>query len=242
MVAPVRSPRLRSGPAPSDASSVRPPGRRFRAAHGRRLRPTRSRVRSTRLSQIGVPAAVVAIVVMMVVPLPTMLLDLLLRLQPGRRHRHPAGQHVRAEAARLLDLPVAAADRHAVPPGPQRQLHPARAPARQRRQGHRELRALRRRRLARRRPRDLPHPRRDPVHRDHQRRRPGGRGRRPLHPRRHARQADGDRRRPQRRPHHRGRGPPPPPGGRRRGRLLRRDGRRLQVRQGRRHRRPSSSR
>ena len=35
-------------------------------------------MRSTRLSQIGVPAAVVAIVVMMVVPLPTVLLDLLL--------------------------------------------------------------------------------------------------------------------------------------------------------------------
>ena len=35
-------------------------------------------MRSTRLSQVGVPAAVVAIVVMMVVPLPTMLLDLLL--------------------------------------------------------------------------------------------------------------------------------------------------------------------
>ena len=35
-------------------------------------------MRSTRLSQIGVPGAVVAIVVMMVVPLPTVLLDLLL--------------------------------------------------------------------------------------------------------------------------------------------------------------------
>ena len=35
-------------------------------------------MRGTRLSQIGVPAAVVAIVVMMVVPLPTVLLDLLL--------------------------------------------------------------------------------------------------------------------------------------------------------------------
>jgi flagellar biosynthesis protein FlhA len=35
-------------------------------------------LRSTRLSQIGVPAAVIAIVVMMVVPLPTVLLDLLL--------------------------------------------------------------------------------------------------------------------------------------------------------------------
>jgi flagellar biosynthesis protein FlhA len=35
-------------------------------------------VRSTRLSQIGVPGAVIAIVVMMVVPLPTALLDLLL--------------------------------------------------------------------------------------------------------------------------------------------------------------------
>src|SRR5581483_8428686 len=58
--------------------SVRPPGRRCRAAHGRRPSHPRSRVRSTRLSQVGVPAAVVAIVVMMVVPLPTMLLDLLL--------------------------------------------------------------------------------------------------------------------------------------------------------------------
>ena len=38
----------------------------------------RSHLRSTRLGQIGVPAAVVAIVVMMVVPLPTVLLDLLL--------------------------------------------------------------------------------------------------------------------------------------------------------------------
>ena len=35
-------------------------------------------MRSTRLGQIGVPAAVIAIVVMMVVPLPTLLLDLLL--------------------------------------------------------------------------------------------------------------------------------------------------------------------
>jgi len=35
-------------------------------------------LRSTRLSQVGVPAAVVAIVIMMVVPLPTVLLDLLL--------------------------------------------------------------------------------------------------------------------------------------------------------------------
>src|SRR4051812_25528553 len=38
------------------------------------------------------------------------------RLQPGRRHGHPAGEHARAAGPRLLDLPVAAAHRHAVPP------------------------------------------------------------------------------------------------------------------------------
>ena len=70
---------------------------------------------------------------------------------------------------------------------------------------------------------------------DHQRRRPRGRGRRALHPRRHAGQADGDRRRPQRRPDHRRAGARAPRRDRPRGRLLRRDGRRLEVRQGRRH-------
>ena len=64
---------------------------------------------------------------------------------------------------------------------------------------------------------------------------------RALHPGRHARQADGDRRRPQRRADHRRGGPHAPRRDRPRGRLLRRHGRRLEVRQGRRHGRRASS-
>ncbi len=89
-------------------------------------------------------------------------------------------------------------------------------------------------RQRRRRPRDLPDPRGDPVRGRHQRRRARRRGRRALHARRDARQADGDRRRPQRRADHRRAGPQPPLGDRPGSRLLRRDGRRLEVRQRRR--------
>ena len=61
---------------------------------------------------------------------------------------------------------------------------------------------------------------------------PGRRGGGPLHPRRHARKADGHRRRPRLGRHRRARGAPPPQGDRRRGRLLRRHGRSVQVRPG----------
>src|SRR5947199_41800 len=79
-------------------------------------------------------------------------------------------------------LTAAALHREHVRPAADRERHPPRPTAWFRGQGDRELRPLRGRRIARRRPGHLPDPLRDPVHRDHERRRPGGRGRRPLHP------------------------------------------------------------
>ena len=158
------------------------------------------------------------------------------RHQHRARHARAARQHVDPARPRLLDLPVVPPHRDAVPARAQRVGHPARAAARLRRQGHRVVRSLRGRRLGHRRPRDLPHPHRDPVHRDHERCRARRRGRGPIHARRDARQADGDRRRPQLRPDQRDRGEAPPQGDRRRSRLLRRDGRCVEVREGRRDR------
>ncbi len=56
------------------------------------------------------------------------------------------------------------------------------------------------------------HPAGHPVHRHQPRRRAHRRSDRPVHPGRHARQADGHRRRPERRLHRRDRGPEAPPG------------------------------
>ncbi len=163
-------------------------------------------VKNRNVSQFAVPIGVIGIIVMMVVPLPTFLLDLLHRAEHHRRPADPAGQHVRAAAAGLLGLPRAAAGRHAVPARAQHQRHPAGAARRLRRQGDRRVRQLRGRRLPGHRPGHLPDPGHRPDRRGHQGRRAGRRGRRPVHPRRDARQADGDRRRPQRRPDRRGRG------------------------------------
>ena len=154
---------------------------------------------TNRIGQIAIPAAIVGIVVMMVVPLPTA------APRPAARHQHRA-RNARAARVdvhdarpRLLDLPVVPLDRDAVPARAQRVGDAAHPAARLRGQGHRSVRPLRRRRFGHRRPRDLPHPHRDPVHRDHERCRTRRRSRGALHPRRDARQADGDRRRPQRR-------------------------------------------
>ncbi len=190
-----------------------------------------------RIGQIAIPAAIVGIVVMMVVPLPPPLIDLLLVSNIALAVLALAREHVDPPRPRLLDLPVVPPHRDALPARAQRVGHPPRAPARIRGQGDRVVRSLRRRRIRRRRPRDLPHPHRDPVHRDHQRCRTRRRGRGSVHPRRHARKADGDRRRPQLRPHRRDRSEAPPQGDRRRSRLLRRDGRCVEVREGRRDRR-----
>ena len=194
------------------------------------------------LGKMAVPIGVVAIVLMLVVPLPAALLDLLLALNitasllillVAMQIKKPLDFAVFPSlllVATLFRLALNVCSTRLV-------LTDGYAG-----QGHRGVRPLRRRRLAGRRPGHLPDPDDHPVRRHHQRCRPRGRGRRPLHPRRHARQADGDRRRPQRRPDRRGAGPPAPPRGHRRGRLLRRDGRCVEVRQGRRHRRRSSSR
>ena len=147
------------------------------------------------------------------------------------RHRDA----LRAARARLLRLPEPPAAHHAVPARDQRVRHAPHAAARRRGPRRRGVRQLRRRRQRRRRPDHLLHPHRDPVRGHHERRRPRRRGGRALHARRHARQADGDRRRPQHGPDHRRGGAQAPRGDLPGGRLLRRDGRRLEVRQGRRH-------
>ena len=154
----------------------------------------------------------------------------------------PAGQSEHPRAAGVQLVPAAASHRHALPAGPQRLGRKAHPPQRPCRRGHQRLRQGGRRREHRRGDRRIPDPGRDPIRRHHERRGPGERGRGPLHPRRDARQADEHRCRPQRRPHHPGRSPRPPPCHREGIGLLRRDGRRIQVRQGRRRRRPGDHR
>ena len=163
--------------------------------------------------------------------------------RPAARRQHQpvraggAGRHRPRRLPEAVGVPVPAADHHHGAAGPERLVHPADPAERVRRQGHRDLRQLRGRWLGPGRAGRLPDPDRDPVRGHHGRRGAGCRGRGAVRPRRHAGQADGDRRRPGRRTHRRGRGTASPPAHRHRVRLLRRDGRRLEVRQGRRHRR-----
>ena len=188
------------------------------------------------LTKLGVPVGIVFIVVMLVVPLPAIVLDLLIALNiTGALLVLMVVMFV----ARPLDFAsfpaiilVTTLFRLALNVSATRLVLLARV----RRQGDRHLRPLRGRRLAHRRPDRLRDPPGHPVRRHHQRCRPRRRGRRPVHPRRDARQADGHRRRPELRAHRRGPGPQAPRRRPRRGRLLRRDGRRLEVRQGRRDR------
>jgi flagellar biosynthesis protein FlhA len=58
------------------------------------------------IGKVAVPAGVVLIVLMLVIPLPAFILDLLLVGQHLRVAADPAGQHVRQAAARLRDLPA----------------------------------------------------------------------------------------------------------------------------------------
>ena len=162
------------------------------------------------------PLAVVFVVAMMVIPLPTAVLDLLLAMNLSARGAVPARLDERSQRRSTLSVvPVACCSSPRLfRLGAERHHGPTRALAGRRRQGRRGVRHLRHRRLAHRRPGDLPDPGRHPVRRDHQRREPRRRGRGALHPRRHARQADGDRRRPQRRRDRRRRGPAPPSRGR----------------------------
>ncbi len=145
-----------------------------------------------------------AVVLLMIVPLPPLLLDLLLSIDIGLAVvllltaiyvRQPVEFSVFPSLLLLLTLIRlslnVASTRLVLMHG-----------ARRRRGGrprHHGLRPVRRRRQLRRRRRHLPRPDRDSVHRHQPRRGPhlGSHG--AVHPRRDARPADGDRRRPQRR-------------------------------------------
>ena len=79
--------------------------------------------------KIGIPAAIIGIVVMMVVPLPAIVLDLLIAVNITGAVLILL---VACTVTRPLDFavfPVAAADRHAVPAGAQRQRDPPGAAA-----------------------------------------------------------------------------------------------------------------
>ncbi len=149
------------------------------------------------ISQLAVPVGVVGIVLLLVVPLPAAVLDVLIAfnitaslviLLTSMYVKRPLDFSVFPSLIlvfTLLRLGLnVASTRLVLRDGYAGQVIDA--------FGH-----YRRRRLAGHRPGDLHHPRRHPVRGDHQRRRPRRRGRRAVHPRRDARQADGDRRRPQ---------------------------------------------
>ncbi len=158
--------------------------------------------------------------------------------------RDPDGRAVGVETARFFGLPDRLAARDAVPSRAQRRLDARRARPRPRRHVgggpcDRSVRPGADRRRLYRRPVRL---RRADDHqpcRHHQ-----GRGTRvrsvgALHPRRPPRQADGDRRRSQRRPADPRRSQGAASGSRHRGRFLRLDGRCVEIREGRRGRRPA---
>ena len=186
-------------------------------------------------SDIGLALGVVALLSVLILPLPTLLLDLGLALSITAVGSGPDGGAVPQPAARLLQLPDAAAADHSAAPVAQRRRHPADPVARQRRPARRRPRGGGVRRLPDGRRRGdradrLLDPAGGELHGHHQGLRPHRRGRRAVQPGRDARQADGDRRRPLRRPDRREGSAPPPPrtgGGKR---LLRRHGRRREVR------------
>ena len=89
--------------------------------------------------ELVIPLTFVVVVIVMIIPLPTVVLDLLLTRQHRGVADHPAGGDVHAEAARVLDLPVGAAGHDAVPAVAERRLDAADPAAR--------ARGLRRRRV-----------------------------------------------------------------------------------------------
>ena len=163
------------------------------------------------LAQLIAPAAVIAVVGLMIVPLPPFLLDLLLSVDIGLAVvllltalyvRQPVEFSVFPSLLLLLTLlrlSLNVAGTRLI------LLHGAGRRRRGRQRDH-VVRPVRGRRQLRRRRRRLPRPDRDPVRRHQPRRGPhlGSHG--AVHPRRHARQADGDRRRPERRHDRRARG------------------------------------
>ena len=150
------------------------------------------------------PAAVMAVVLLMVVPLPPLLLDLLLSIDIGLAVvllltviyvRQPVEFSVFPSLLLLLTLvrlSLNVASTRLI------LMHGAGRRRRRRPRDH-GVRPVRRRRQLRRRHRRVPRADRDSVHRHQPRRGPhlGSHG--AVHPRRDARPADGDRRRPERR-------------------------------------------
>ena len=114
---------------PCRRRSPAPPQPAPTTADRRRSRPDETQPRQARRARSGV----VGIILLLVVPVPASLLDVLIIDQHPARAGDPADHHVRQEAARLLGVPVAAAGGHPVPAGPQRRLHPAGARRRLRR-------------------------------------------------------------------------------------------------------------
>ena len=150
------------------------------------------------------PGAIIAVVGLMIVPLPPLLLDLLLPIDIGLAVVLLLTAIYVKAAGRVLGVPVAAPGADAAAAVAERRRHAADPAARiGRRRGGRPrdhvVRPVRGRRQLRRRHRRLPRADRHPVPRHQPRRGPHLRSHGPLHPRRHARPADGDRRRPQRR-------------------------------------------
>ena len=196
---------------------------------------------------LGVPLLMVALLAMVVVPLPPFLLDLfftfnitlslviMLAVIYVRRPLDFAVFPTVLLGVTLLRLALNVASTRVV------LLH-----------GHtgtdaagprdRSVRQIRDRRQLRRRHRGVRDPRGHQLHGRDEGRGPRVGSHGAVHVGRHARQADGDRRRLERGPHHAGAGRRPARRGGPGGRLLRRDGRRQQVRARRRGRRHSDSR
>ena len=177
----------------------------YRVAGGRRREHERRCMKTSagRHADLVAAGAVVLVVVMMIVPLPPFLLDLVITLNISAALMIVIATLYVPRALDFSAFPslllLTTLFRLAINVSVTRLI----LLARRRRPRRRRVRQLRRRRQRRRRPDHLPDPRRDPVRGHHERRRPRRRGRRALHARRDARQADGDRRRPQRRPDHR---------------------------------------
>ena len=165
----------------------------------------------------------IASILVIMVPVPAELMDLLLAAQHHHRGDYAADDALRADAAGVQHLSLAVAGHDPVPAGAERGHHAAdsypggdRRPVGGRRRGA-DVRPVRHRR----RPRGptisssawsfLDH-RPDPIRGHHQGGHADQRGGRPIHPRRHAGQTDGDRRRSERRRDRPARGPAPPAG------------------------------
>ena len=168
--------------------------------------PSLAQINKTlRSTDIGLAIGVMAIIVVLILPLPPMLLDVLLAISIVFSVLILMTALFIQTPLEFSLLPDRAADRRDAAAGAQPRLDPPDPRQRsqwhgRRRPRHRGLRQLRHARQFRHRRRRLRHPDHRQLHRHHQGLGPHRRSRGALQPRCHARQADGDRRRPLRRP------------------------------------------